>query len=133
VFMPGRNPLLLVKPVLWCQMHGIARLALATLANNPFDDATPEFFHRFEAMIHQATGDRVEIVRPFAKFTKLQVLELRRTVPLGLTFSCLSPVEDSHCGACNKCAERQRAFSHLRLQDPTRYAKNPPATLTRSV
>jgi len=42
VFLPGRNPLLLVKPAVWCAMHGISQLALATLAANPFGDATPE-------------------------------------------------------------------------------------------
>ena len=49
VYLPGRNALLCIKPVLWCGMHGIGRLALATLAGNPFSDASDEFFHRFEA------------------------------------------------------------------------------------
>ena len=122
VFMPGRNPLLLIKPVLWCQMHGIHQLALATLANNPFEDATPEFFARFEAMIRQATGERVEVVRPFAHLTKWQVLERARRAPLELTFSCLSPVDGMHCGRCNKCAERRQAFGQLGRDEPTRYA-----------
>ena len=29
---------------------------------------------------------------------------------------------ESHCGACNKCAERQRAFQVIGLADPTYYA-----------
>ncbi|HEX4416085.1 MAG TPA: 7-cyano-7-deazaguanine synthase, partial [Lacipirellulaceae bacterium] len=63
VFLPGRNPLLLIKPALWCLANRIERLALATLAANPFRDATPEFFARFEAMLAAATGRRMEIVR----------------------------------------------------------------------
>ena len=43
VFLPGRNPLLLIKPALWCRLHGIGHLTLATLSNNPFPDATPVF------------------------------------------------------------------------------------------
>src|SRR5437660_1581746 len=32
VFLPGRNALLILKAALWCQLHGIDRLALATLS-----------------------------------------------------------------------------------------------------
>jgi 7-cyano-7-deazaguanine synthase len=122
VFMPGRNPLLLLKPALWCQMNGVGRLALATLGNNPFDDATPEFFAAFESMLQRATGERVQVVRPFASMAKHKVLELGRHLPLELTFSCLSPVNGAHCGACNKCAERRLAFREIGRDDPTCYA-----------
>src|SRR6476659_262842 len=52
VYRPGHNPLLLIKPAVWCRMHGIGHLTLATLSNNPFSDATPAFFGRFEEMLH---------------------------------------------------------------------------------
>ena len=122
VFLPGRNPLLLLKPTLWCAMHGVSRLALATLAANPFDDAKPEFFERFEAMIQWATGCDVRIVRPFEMLSKRCVMQLGRDVPLELTFSCIAPVGGQHCGRCNKCAERAAAFRHVSDGDPTRYA-----------
>lgn len=122
VFLLGRNPLLLLKPVLWCQMHGVKQLALATVATNPFDDATPAFFSSFEAMIQQATGSTVKIVRPFEKLSKRAVMLLGRELPLELTFSCLAPEDGQHCGRCNKCAERKAAFGHLASGDPTRYA-----------
>jgi 7-cyano-7-deazaguanine synthase len=122
VFLPGRNPLLLIKPALWCAMHGISKLALATLAANPFDDAKPDFFLRFEAMIAQATGREIHIVRPFEMLSKRCVMQLGRDAPLELTFSCLAPVHGMHCGRCNKCAERTAAFAHLDTGDPTPYA-----------
>ena len=122
VYLPGHNPLLLIKPALWCQLHGIEKLALATLAANPFRDATPEFFARFEAMLHEAVGGHVEIVRPFERMTKAHVLEMGRSLPLELTFSCLSPVAGIHCGRCNKCAERRRGFRDAGLEDRTQYA-----------
>lgn len=122
VFLPGRNPLLLIKPALWCAMHGVSKLALATLAANPFDDAKPEFFDRFEAMIQWAIGCDVRIVRPFEMLSKRCVMQLGHDVPLELTFSCIAPVGGLHCGRCNKCAERAAAFRHLSSGDPTRYA-----------
>jgi 7-cyano-7-deazaguanine synthase len=122
VFMPGHNPLLLIKPVLWCWMHDIEHLALATLAANPFDDATPRFFARFEEMVREATGQHVHISRPFARLPKRRVMEMGRHLPLQLTFSCLAPVDGLHCGHCNKCGERRKAFQQLQLADPTPYA-----------
>jgi 7-cyano-7-deazaguanine synthase len=123
VFLPGRNPLLLLKPVLWCAMHGVRRMALATLAANPFDDAKPEFFARFESMIEWATGSEVRVVRPFEMLSKRCVMQLGRDVPLELTFSCIAPVGSLHCGHCNKCAERAAAFRHVSAGDPTEYAQ----------
>jgi 7-cyano-7-deazaguanine synthase len=125
VFMPGRNPLLLIKPALWCQQHGIRQLALATLANNPFDDATPEFFAAFEEMMRQATSSDLEIMHPFSQLRKDRVMELGRHLPLELTFSCLAPIGGLHCGRCNKCAERRRAFLQVKRDDPTRYSRAP--------
>jgi 7-cyano-7-deazaguanine synthase len=122
VFLLGRNPMLLIKPVLWCYAQGIESLALATLSGNPFNDASPEFFARFEEMIHEGLGRRVAIARPFDRMQKSRVMELGRHLPLDHTFSCLSPVKGLHCGRCNKCAERQRAFSQLEMADLTPYA-----------
>ena len=122
VFMPGRNPLLLIKPTLWCCLHGVGQLAMATLENNPFQDATPQFFTRFESMIDEATGGVVAIVRPFEDMSKRQVMALGSHLPLELTFSCLAPVGGMHCGQCNKCAERRRAYRAAGVADRTPYA-----------
>ncbi|NOY29976.1 MAG: 7-cyano-7-deazaguanine synthase [Planctomycetes bacterium] len=122
VFLWGRNPLLLMKAMLWCSMHDISRLALATLRCNPFADATPQFFQQFQQALATATESRVEILRPFAAQNKQQVLALGADLPLHLTFSCLSPQEDQHCGICNKCAERARGLQTIPSGDPTNYA-----------
>jgi 7-cyano-7-deazaguanine synthase len=131
VYLPGRNPLLLLKPTLWCQMHGVDHLAIATLAGNPFPDATPEFFATWEAMTKQLDDGHVQIVRPFERLTKRRVMEVGRHLPLGLTFSCLAPAGELHCGSCNKCHERQCAFRDAGLADTTRYAKSVAAISVR--
>jgi 7-cyano-7-deazaguanine synthase len=121
VYLPGRNALICIKPALWCGMHGIGRLALATLSGNPFPDATDGFFRDFEALLERATGSRVSLLQPFATMKKEEVVLLGKGLPLELTFSCIDPCEGHHCGCCNKCAERQRAFRALGIDDPTRY------------
>ncbi|MGD9645588.1 MAG: 7-cyano-7-deazaguanine synthase [Pirellulales bacterium] len=122
VFLPGRNALVILKPALWCQMHGIVELALAPLVTNPFPDATAEFFASFERMLHNSAGRPLRIVRPFGHLHKRDVMLLGRDMPLELTFSCIDPVQGRHCGRCNKCAERKQAFVDAGMTDPTRYA-----------
>jgi 7-cyano-7-deazaguanine synthase len=122
VYLPGHNPLLLVKPAIWCRLNGVGQLALATLASNPFPDATPCFFAAFEVMLHEAMDGQVRITRPFAQLAKREVIQLGRDLPLEHTFSCLAAVDGAHCGHCNKCAERRRAFLEAGMEDPTEYA-----------
>ncbi|MGI9428621.1 MAG: 7-cyano-7-deazaguanine synthase [Bythopirellula sp.] len=124
VFLPGRNPLLLLKPMLWCGQHAVSQLAIATLAENPFADASAEFVARFEVAIAAAIGATVEIARPFAAMSKAQILDLASQLPVQLTFSCLAPRDGLHCGGCNKCAERARALQTLPKGDPTVYASS---------
>jgi 7-cyano-7-deazaguanine synthase len=122
VYLPGRNPLLLVKAAIWCQMQGISSVALAVLGSNPFGDARPEFFTSFEQTMQLAMGQPIEVLRPFAILHKRDVMQLGRDLPLEHTFSCIAPRDGLHCGRCNKCAERQAAFELIALADPTCYA-----------
>jgi len=121
VYLPGRNLLLSIKPAIWCGLNGIKRLALATLAENPFADATTEFFQDFQRMLERTTAAKLTIFRPFAHLRKADVLFRGRHLPLELTFSCIAPIDGMHCGQCNKCAERRKAFQYLKLTDPTAY------------
>lgn len=125
VYLPGRNVLLITKAGLWCQLHGIEQLALAVLGSNPFPDATDEFFSSLQRSLELATGKPLAVLRPFAGLDKREVIRLGARLPLGLTFSCLDPRGDLHCGACNKCAERRLAFADAAISDPTEYAAPP--------
>jgi 7-cyano-7-deazaguanine synthase len=122
VYLPGRNLLLLAKSSVWCALNGVPTIALGTLAANPFPDADRTFFAGFSALAARALGCRLEVVTPFAGRKKHEVLELGRTLALDLTFSCIAPSGERHCGHCNKCAERRLAFTALGITDTTAYA-----------
>ncbi|MDB5385004.1 MAG: ExsB family protein [Planctomycetaceae bacterium] len=124
VFLPCRNVFLVIKAALWCQLHGIQELALATLISNPFPDASLRFFEKFQSALQIALCQEFRIIRPFGQYHKQQVMDLGRNLPLELTFSCVSPIDGEHCGACNKCAERQAAFRIAGMHDLTAYATN---------
>jgi 7-cyano-7-deazaguanine synthase len=121
VYLPGRNVLLLSKAMLWCHLHGVPALALAVLKGNPFPDATPAFFAAFQETFNRAVGGNVRIEQPYADLGKVEVVRRGRDLPLALTFSCLRPVAGRHCGRCNKCAERRRAFAAAGVPDDSAY------------
>ena len=122
VFLPGRNVLLLGKSMLWCHLHGVPAVALGTVRGNPFADATDRFATGLQRAINLAMDGSVRICRPYASLTKSEVMRRGQGLPLHLTFSCLAPASGAHCGRCNKCAERQRAFASIHAADPTVYA-----------
>jgi 7-cyano-7-deazaguanine synthase len=124
VYLPGRNLLLSIKPALWCQMHGIGRLALGVLGSNPFADASESFFAALEAVLANLGQSPLKIERPFGAMHKREVMQLGRSYPLELSFSCIAPVNGLHCGKCNKCAERQAAFRAAELRDLTEYSQS---------
>lgn len=121
VFLPGRNVLLLAKALLWCHLRRVPALALGLLGSNPFPDATDAFFGSFPRAVNEAVGGSVHVYRPYAGLNKAQVLRRGQGLPLELTFSCIHPVAGRHCGMCNKCAERRRAFAAAGMTDRTPY------------
>jgi len=125
VFLPGRNVLLLAKAILWCHLQSIPAIALAPLESNPFPDATPRFFAEMEQVVNRAVEGNVRILRPYATLHKTDVLRRGQGMPLQHTFSCIRPIAGQHCGRCNKCAERQKAFADLNWIDPTEYISPP--------
>jgi 7-cyano-7-deazaguanine synthase len=122
VYLPGRNLLLLAKSSIWCALHGYPTIAFGTLKGNPFADSSREFFGDVESLVQTAVDHRLEIATPFSELDKAHVLELGRHLQLQHTFSCINPSSGVHCGRCNKCAERQRAFEEASIDDVTTYA-----------
>jgi 7-cyano-7-deazaguanine synthase len=121
VFLPGRNVLLLSKAMLWCHLNGIPALAQGVLCGNPFPDATNLFYEQFEKAVNLGVGGSVRVLRPYAKLRKAAIMNRGGSLPLRCSFSCLRPQGRTHCGRCNKCAERRKAFQEACLQDPTSY------------
>lgn len=123
VYLPGRNVILVAKTAVYCALNQIGRIALGTLAGNPFPDATPAFFDGFADVLTRALDHPIRIERPFGGLRKVDVVRRGASLPLHLTFSCVKPVGEVHCGDCNKCAERQLAFMEAAVVDRTAYAK----------
>lgn len=125
VYLPGRNLLLLSKAAIYCSLNRIGVIALGLLKGNPFPDATPAFLRDLARLAGDALTHPLEIVTPFSNLSKAEVIDLGRDFPLELTFSCIRPVGEKHCGGCNKCAERRRSFAKAGVTDGTDYHRRP--------
>ena len=122
VYLPGRNLLLLSKTSVWCALNGYPAIALGVLKGNPFPDSEPSFYQDLETAVEKGLAAPIRFIRPFGEMSKRDVVGLGHGLALELSFSCIAPIEGSHCGRCNKCAERRNVFGELGLSDPTSYA-----------
>jgi 7-cyano-7-deazaguanine synthase len=121
VLIPGRNVILFALASVWCATHGVGEIAIGSLGDNPFSDATPAFFADFGRALSAGLGHNVRLVAPYRGRHKHELVAAHRDLPLELTLTCMAPSQGRHCGRCNKCYERQVAFARAGVDDRTLY------------
>ncbi|HLF71235.1 MAG TPA: 7-cyano-7-deazaguanine synthase [Dehalococcoidia bacterium] len=122
VYLPGRNVLLIGVTSVWCALHDVNTIAIGSLDANPFPDATPQFFADYGRVLSGALDHKIEVVAPYRSQHKSEIIARFPALPLHLTLTCMAPRNGRHCGACNKCRERQEAFRAAGVEDKTPYA-----------
>jgi len=121
VDLPGRNIFLLGLTAVWCRTHRVSKIAIGSLGSNPFPDGTMDFFKNFSQSLSQGLGCPIEVIAPYSRVHKADIISRYQHLPLELTLTCMDVQEGVHCGQCNKCNERQQAFKNAGVQDKTRY------------
>jgi 7-cyano-7-deazaguanine synthase len=89
-------------------------------ANYP--DCRREFYEAFEKAAQLGTEQDITIKAPFNGYKKSELLKeaAKLGVPLEATWSCYRDAE-KHCGKCESCINRKRAFIEAGIADPTKY------------
>ena len=123
VYLPGRNIIFLSKAAVYAALHGISSIEIGVLKANPFSDSSPNFLKKMSELFSLGLGREIVIKAPFIKNKKEDVILLGKKLPLETTFSCINPKGYEHCGDCNKCVERKKAFFAVGMPDKTRYKK----------
>lgn len=122
--VPNRNMIMLSVAVAWALSEKASAVSFAAHHgyHTLYADCRPEFIEALRRAIHLADDDRVDLVAPFATWTKADIVRrgAELGVPLGMTWSCYEGAE-AHCGRCGTCVERREAFAVAGIEDPTRY------------
>ncbi len=94
-----------------------------------FPDNTQEFIDRMNAALEHGCLQKVQIVGPFSKMTKEQIVTFldNEHAQYEYSSSCYNfkgwtdEEEPIHCGSCESCMRRKRAFQKAKLKDRTVY------------
>ena len=89
-----------------------------------FPDNSKEFLNSFNDLIAIGTKslNNIEIKAPLIDLNKKEIVELGEKInaPMDISYSCYVG-EKEHCGICESCVRRKRAFLDANIDDPSVY------------
>jgi 7-cyano-7-deazaguanine synthase len=88
-----------------------------------FPDNSQKFLEAFNNVLEIGSLDQIEIKAPLINMDKTEIVKLGDEVkaPLHLSYSCYMGGEE-HCGICESCMRRKRAFYNSGVMDSTLYS-----------
>ena len=126
IIVPFRNAIFLSVAVSYAVSIGASKIFYgAHGSDEPFyPDCRREFYEVFEKAAQLGTGEHISIQAPFNGKRKSEVVKkgAELGVPFEFTWSCYRNAE-KHCGKCESCVNRKKAFQESRAVDPTNYEK----------
>ncbi len=124
IIVPFRNAIFLSAAVAYAVTLKATKIFYgAQNSDEPFyPDCRREFYEAFEKAAQLGTCEDITIQAPFSNLTKTQLIKegAKLGVPFELTWSCY--LDDAkHCGKCESCINRKKAFQQAAIPDPTIY------------
>jgi len=124
IIVPFRNAIFLSIAVAYAVAVGATSVFYgAQGSDEPFyPDCRTEFYKSFQATARLGTEKDIVIEAPFSNIPKSETIKLglKLGVPFDLTWSCYLN-ELKHCGKCESCVNRKKAFREAGVTDPTEY------------
>ncbi len=124
IIVPFRNAIFLSAAVAYAVSVGADKIFYgAQGSDEPFyPDCRKEFYQAFEKAARLGTCQEINIQAPFNNMRKSDVIKKAAElgVPLENTWSCYLD-GPKHCGHCESCVNRKKAFKEAGVQDPTKY------------
>ena len=124
IIVPFRNAIFLSVAVAYATATCAAAVFYgAQGSDEPFyPDCRREFYKSFEKTAQLGTESSITIEAPFSDLSKSEVIKLgiKLGVPFQLTWSCYLNGK-KHCGKCESCVNRKKAFREAGVEDPTEY------------
>ena len=125
IIVPFRNGVFMAVTVAYAVGIGATHIFYGAHASDePFyPDCRREFYEAFQEAARLGTETEMVIRSPFSDMPKSGIIRkaVELGVPLDRTWSCYlnGPV---HCGRCESCNNRRKAFTEAGVPDPTEYA-----------
>ena len=87
-----------------------------------FPDNSKEFLNAFNELIKTGSPENIKIEAPAIDLDKEEIVKLGLEVgaPMDISYSCYAG-RKKHCGVCESCMRRKRAFKKLNVKDLTEY------------
>jgi len=124
IIVPFRNAIFLSAAVAYAVSVKAGKIFYgAQGSDEPFyPDCRREFYEAFEKAARLGTCQEITIQAPYNNKQKADVIKAGKGlgVPFELTWSCYLDGH-RHCGRCESCVNRKKAFSEAKVQDPTKY------------
>ncbi len=124
IIVPFRNAIFLSAAVAYAVTAGAQIIFYgAHGSDEPFyPDCRKEFYEAFEKAARLGTDCKISIQAPFSELKKSEVITEgeKLNVPFELTWSCYLD-GSKHCGRCESCVNRRKAFKEAAISDPTAY------------
>jgi 7-cyano-7-deazaguanine synthase len=122
--VPFRNAIFLSAAVAYAVSVGAEKIFYgAQGSDEPFyPDCRKEFYQAFEKAARLGTCQEISIQAPFSNLRKSDVIKKAAElgVPFEFTWSCYLN-GTKHCGKCESCVNRKKAFQEAGVPDPTSY------------
>ncbi|MCX8182331.1 MAG: 7-cyano-7-deazaguanine synthase QueC [Candidatus Methanomethyliaceae archaeon] len=124
LIVPFRNGVMLSFAVAYAQSIGANYIFYGAQGSDEpyYPDCRTSFVRAFQRAARLGTDSKLVIKAPLTKLKKSEVIKLGKElgVPFEMTWSCYRG-EEIHCGVCESCVNRKRAFSEASVPDPTVY------------
>jgi 7-cyano-7-deazaguanine synthase len=124
IIVPFRNAIFLSAAVAYAVAVGADTIFYgAQGSDEPFyPDCRREFYEAFEKAARLGTCQEITIQAPFSGKRKSELFKegAKLGVPFELTWSCYRDGA-KHCGKCESCSNRKKAFKEAGIADPTKY------------
>ncbi|HIQ32011.1 MAG TPA: 7-cyano-7-deazaguanine synthase QueC [Methanothermococcus okinawensis] len=134
VWVPGRNIVMFSIASSFAESLGGGEVytGLNKEEGTTFPDNTLEFVNRFNHLLEYGTIRDVKLVAPLYNLDKVEIVKYGRELEeklgvevLKYSYSCYHDNGEDflHCGTCESCVRRKRAFKEAGVEDPTKYLR----------
>ena len=124
VWVPARNMVFTSIAVSYAESIGAEKIIVGWDAEEAatFPDNSKEFLETFNELIDVGSPEKIRIEAPAIDLNKEEIVELGMKVgaPIELSYSCYKG-DSKHCGVCESCMRRKRAFRNLSIEDKSEY------------